>query len=540
MTTNTNATVAPLALVGNSLSVLVTATERAYRGLQTTIINPGGPLGGYFAGVHALGRLHDAGTVLYEFTPPSEPGVIARLGSYDPMKYDDVSRFGQVVRRFVLAHQHTQAIAAPLMWADNQLLPDMLFGHDPSAVTRLSNSAAIHRELSALSRHVRADAHLWHPANHQTWPLDGTPPADWLHSQGARSFDIDTLSRTVHGRALHETVFAPFAHQLLNRDAAHLAARYHSVPWLPFFEPETLMAARDNQSRMPRPSRYHYPEKGSIAALTQQLATLVRHTPSIRLIEDEVRHLSRNSQSFVIETAKHGAIAADRLGWSLAPGKAIELLGERTTPVKPERLSLMLGFIKLSIDALEQHFSVVHAAARDTGIYRVFNSTLCGAPAEAGFVHLVVEANPQRFAAFHGSSIDKALVLRDMLIDLHTMGLVRANAQATAFELHRLDRALPLPTQASVSAMLFERERLLHLLPGVELLGAAAGPFANTLSDQIVQGLQMAHSRRGRLDQYARPEVPNMRELAYAVAAQTPFTTIDPDQAESLATAEFG
>lgn len=46
----------PLVLAGNALSVLIAATERAHKGLPTTIINTGGPLGGYFAGIDALDR----------------------------------------------------------------------------------------------------------------------------------------------------------------------------------------------------------------------------------------------------------------------------------------------------------------------------------------------------------------------------------------------------------------------------------------------------------------------------------------------------
>ena len=58
----------PLVLVGNSLSVLIAATVRAEKGLKTVIVNPGGHLGGYFAGIQALGRLQDAGMVLYELS----------------------------------------------------------------------------------------------------------------------------------------------------------------------------------------------------------------------------------------------------------------------------------------------------------------------------------------------------------------------------------------------------------------------------------------------------------------------------------------
>ena len=37
------------------------------------------------------------------------------------------------------------------------------------------------------------------------------------------------------------------------------------------------------------------------------------------------------------------------------------------------------------------------------------------------------------------------------------------------------------------------RAQMMDALPGIEPMGAAAGPFAFGLSDQIVQGLQVAH-----------------------------------------------
>jgi len=47
---------------------------------------------------------------------------------------------------------------------------------------------------------------------------------------------------------------------------------------------------------------------------------------------------------------------------------------------------------------------------------------------------------------------------------------------------------------------------LLQRLPGIELIGASAGPFATSLSDQIVGALQLA----------ARDETSNAAHLAAA------------------------
>lgn len=509
---------APLLLVGNSLAVLVAATERAYRGLETTIINPGGPLGGYFSGVTALGRLHDAGMLLYEFQSYSEPASAPSLESYDPMKRNDVGRFCSVVRRYVHSHQHTQPASMPHMWVDGKLLPDMLLGNHAASVKALSNSSAIRRELSAIEAQVKIESRLWHPANKTAWPLDGSAPADWMFTEGSKPFNCDSLSVQIHGRTLHDTVFAAFARQVMNRDASHLSALYHRMPWLPMYWPETLLSAFSAEGTTMMPTTFHYPDQGTVAALCNQLAVLVRGIPGINLIEDRILQVSRTAQHFEVQTERHGRVAAHRMGWAMAPGQGVTLAGGKAAPMNHERLPLILGFIKLPVDSLERSMSVVHAVSADTGVYRVTNSTQCGAPNDDGFATLVVEANPNRFNSFHACGTDDAAVLKAMMRDLRTMGLVRDGARASAFELRRFDGALPLPTHSAVSHFLADREELLKRLPGVEPMGSSAGPFAIGLSDQIVQGLQMARRTSQRFDIVQEPFVARVNHSIHAGA----------------------
>ena len=488
---------ASLVLAGNALSVLIAATERAHRGLATTIINPGGPLGGYFSGVHALGRRVDGGMVLFEFSSFSEPAVAPRLDSYDPMKRNDVGRFCGVIRRYVQGLHSTHAVGTPRMWVDGKLLPDMMLGNGISALHHLSNSAAIHRELAVIDRQVKHDTVLWHPANKTTWPLDGSAPADWASTQGNVPFDCDSLSRRIHGQTLHETLFVPFAHQVMNRDASHLAALYHRLPWLPMYWPQTLLSTLSNHGRVPgMPATvFNYPSHGSIAAICQNLAQMVRNHPLITLVEDPIQQVRRTADHFIITTAKHGDIHAQRLGWAMTPNRGMAVAGMTAPAENPERLPLMLGFFKLAESQVHQVVSVLHAVANDTGIYRITNATACGTPTDEGTMRLVVEANPHRFAAHHvGINLnDESAVMQAMLRDLSVIGVTTSAIRPIGFELKRFDGALPLPTPAAVETFLEAREQMLRALPGIEPMGASAGPFAFGLSDQIIQGLQMAH-----------------------------------------------
>ncbi len=484
-----------LVLAGNSLAVLVAATERAHRGLPTTIVNPGGTLGGYFSGVQALGRRHDAGMMFYEFSSSDEPATPPRLDSYDPMKRNDASRFCAVVRRYVQSYQSTRPIRMPRMWVDGQLLPDMLLGHGLQALPHLKHSAAMHRELSAISRQVRHDTTLWHPSNHKAWPADGSAPADWPNGaqQSALPFDCDTLSRRLHGPSLHEAVFLPFARQMMNRDAAHLAAVHHRVASLPMYCPETLLAVLCGKNVPQAAPIFNYPQHNTVANLCQQLALMVRNHPLITLIEDQILHLGGRQHDFLLMLKKHGELRAARLGWSLSPSFGIHAAGMMAAPEASTRLPLLLGFFRLPQDAMRHAHSIVHAVANDTGIYRVVNSTLCGAPTDSGFTELVIEAHPQRFREFHGELHGDAAFEQAMLRDLATMTLIKPGTQVAGFELRRLEHALSLPTHEAVDTFLEERERLLHHLPGIELIGSCAAPFSTGLTDQIVQGLQLAH-----------------------------------------------
>ena len=435
--------------------------------------------------------------VLFEFSSFSEPAVAPRLDSYDPMKRNDVGRFCGVIRRYVQGLHSTHAVGTPRMWVDGKLLPDMMLGNGISALNHLSSSAAIHRELAVIERQVKHDTVLWHPANKTTWPLDGSAPADWASTQGNVPFDCDSLSRRIHGQTLHETLFVPFARQVMNRDASHLAALYHRLPWLPMYWPQTLLSTLSNHGRVPgMPATvFNYPSHGSIAAICQNLTQMVRNHPLITLVEDPIQQVRRTADHFVITTARHGEIHAQRLGWAMTPNRGMAVAGMTAPAENPERLPLMLGFFKLAESQVHQVVSVLHAVANDTGIYRITNATACGTPTDEGTMRLVVEANPHRFAAHHvGIDLnDESAVMQAMLRDLSTIGVTASSIRPIGFELKRFDGALPLPTPAAVATFLEAREQMLRALPGIEPMGASAGPFAFGLSDQIIQGLQMAH-----------------------------------------------
>lgn len=465
----------PLALVGNALAVLVAATERARAGLRTLVVNPGGSWGGYFAGVQAGGRRWDAGMVLYEFTSLRTPAAPPPLASYDPMRRYDVARFCATVQNYVQAQHAVRDIAPPQMWTGDRVLPDLLLANGLDALPQLACADAAQRELRACLG--RGDE--WHASRKLEWPAE---------------VGYDCVARLNHGHVLHDAVFAPFARKVLASDAASLPAAYHRIPWLPLYWPQTLLSWLEARPQVLPPTVFSHPHGACVADLCAGLVARMDAAPAIARCRDRVLHVERHADGFVLQLEHGGRVRAARLGWALTPRQGLAACGETTDGSVEPRLPITLVFLRIDASALRRRFSVLHLIDSNTGCYRVSNTSECAGESHGAPAHLVVEAHSDHFAACHGPLSGDAAVVRAALADLVRCGTVARRCTPSFAHVLRLPGALPLPTAASLGVFADERATLQRKLPGVELLGASAGPFATALSDQIVQGLQLARA----------------------------------------------
>jgi hypothetical protein len=473
---------AQVVIVGNALASMVAATERADCGLPTTVINPAGPWGGYFAGLRHDDETWDVGMVLYEFTSFRSPAEAPRLSTYDPSRRNDIGRFTQAVKDYVTRHQRVHDIAAPQMWTGDAWLPDLVLGNHVESVRDLPCSAAAREELAALVDRMQ-DSPL-HARRKDEWPISG--PVLY-----------DELSRLNHGRVLHEAIFAPFARQVMGRGDFPVAGLFHRVPWLPLYWPETLLAALEGHPAPFPPTRYSHPIGLSVADLCTQLLTRMKRDPLITLRSEGIERLRVGRCGFSLELCGGDRVHTDRLVWAQSPRQALRALGADLPPTVEERLPLTLTLLRVPRAALCRDFSIAHVASELSGVYRITNRSHCAADHAGHTVQLVVEAHPERLSARHPalrSQTDSASTTRAVLADLAAIGLLRSETEATQSHVLRLAGALPLPTPASLAAYAQEHAEMLRRAPTLETLASSAGPYTTSLSDQIVQGLRLAEA----------------------------------------------
>lgn len=485
-------------LVGNTLAVLVAAAERARLGLPTRIISPGGPWGGYFSGVNAGGRLWDAGMVLYEFTSFRDTGTPPDLATYEATRRNDIGRFCGVVRDHVGQFQRTQVVATPMMHLGGQWLPDLMLSNQLDALQALPERQQLAHELRQQGwPAAEPTTQRWHPRHKQQWPTDGT-------DGHGRPVTFDEVSRQVHGQGLHDAVMVPFIRKVMNQNDSGLAALYHRMTWLPLFWPETTLSWLEGPGQTLPPTLFHQPVDEPVAALCQRLVAQLNASPLVRIDSGAVPSVRRTRTGFELTLPQAMPEHTDRLGWALTPRQGLQACGLAVDDFQEDRLPVTLMFLRLAAQDVQRMPSVLHCLDAGTGAYRVSSAVSTPEARRDGLVDLVVEANPQHFEAVHEGSQDDARAVAGACHDLHTMGVLRAHATPRFSKVMRLAGALPLPTPRSLQHYLHEHEALRQACPGVELLGPAAGPFANSLSEQIIQGLCLA--RAGQSASLREPE----------------------------------
>ena len=423
--------------------------------------------------------------VMYEFTSFRRPSEPPALASYDPLVRNDIGRFCGVVHDYVARHQPTRDVQAPQLWIDGQVLPDLLLANGLAALTELPCASAARNELRVRVEAMRHSP--WHASQKNDWPAQGGRGA---HDEGL--LDLDTVSRINHGEVLHDAVFGRFARQVMGRDAGHLAALYHRIPWLPLYWPETLLASLEGRPQALPATVFSYPVSSSVAGLCATLASRLASDPLITVRQEKVARAAPGAKGFTLELEHGERVQAARLAWAQTPQQGLQACGVFAPAPPEQRLPLLMAFLRLPREALCRSFSVMHVIGESSGVYRINHVSDCAGEPEGDEVRLVVEAHPERFAQRHGDCADDERASRAFVADLAGLGLVKDGTVLLGARLIRMTGALPLPTEAGLVAYDTDRRHLLECLPGVEAIGNSAGPFATSLSDQIVQGLVLA------------------------------------------------
>lgn len=460
-------------IVGNALAGMVAALAMARQGKRVTLVNPGGPLGGYFAGLEIDGVMFDAGLVKFELD--GYLGQVSQLSSYDPKRRNDIGRFLNVVHAWALQYAPLHQFDMPKMWLQNTLYDDVVLSNSYHSFSQLPFAQDSIRELQAAM--PAADIHAREK------------------SSGARYHTLDYLTASLanHGPSMHTHIIAPYLMKAQGVTADQMLARYHRVAWLPLFYPETLLASFQGQAVPLQPTVFHYPKQGGVGGIVKQVKQQVLSHPNITYIQQPLQALQKTATGWQLQLAD-GQVSGQSLVWTGAPAALLKALGKTPTVVAEIKSPIAVLFLRLPRAAIRQVHTLLHVLDMDKCAYRITNQT-----ASAGNMHedmnLVVEFNQDYFKRLYGEPADDQAIIARLLAELAAMDMVAADAIPLIAAIKRIPGGFLVPDAAARDAWEADQQAVASLHPEIALLAMSSGFFATSLNDQVIQGLHYAETR---------------------------------------------
>ncbi|MFD0930417.1 FAD-binding protein [Methylophilus glucosoxydans] len=463
-------------IVGNALAGMVAALELARQGKKVTLVNPGGPLGGYFAGLEIDGVMFDAGLVKFELD-----GYLSQnstLASYNPKLRNDVGRFMNIVHAWALQYAPLHQFDMPKMWLQNKAYDDVVLSNSYHTFSQLPFAQQSIQELQQL-------------------------PAAEIHarekSNGARYHTLDYLTASLanHGKAMHDHIIAPYLMKAQGVTADKMLARYHRVAWLPLFYPETLLASFQGKAVPLQPTVFHYPKQGAVGGICRQVKQQVLSHPNITYVQQAIQTVEKNDGGWRLqlgEGAVSGPIEGGHLVWTGAPAALLKALGKQPTMVQEIKSPIAVLFLRIKKADIRDVYTILHVLDMDKCAYRITNQTAC-ADQQDEDMNIVVEFNQNYFKQLYGENDSDAFIVEKLLAELAAMNMIAADAQPLIAAIKRIPGGFLVPDQAARDAWEQDQQTVAALHPEIALLAMSSGFFATSLNDQVIQGLYYAETR---------------------------------------------
>jgi hypothetical protein len=455
-----------LTIAGGTVAALVAADTAAAAGLDVQLLLPRRNVGGGFAPLEVDGHRLDRGLraleLHYEGTGDPPP-----LALYDPAGAGH-RPFVRLVDAYVrgLAGPDLVDLGEPALYWRGQLGAELLTTCDL-------------RGLRAYLTAAEIDAVMREPL---TNPSGLFAPG---RAEGLADMPFAVASRLQHGSTLHNALIAPLAVKLRPDGARDVPATLRRKLWLPLFHPRSLREAAAGEPMTFRPERpFAGIEPGGTGELVTRLLARIEAAPTatVRRI-DGVERIAAGPRpgSVTITPQGEAPIVAEDPILALAPG---ELFAAAQIPYEADRVTSVLAWVDVAEEDVELMPAFVHVADLAVRVYRLSRGEV-----RDGRVTVCAELA-------HDVAMDAAVSVTERA--LVRLGLVREDADVREIATFS-GPTFTAPTFANRDAFTAARAALGELDLAARCIGGVEAFGADSLNEQIMQGLQVGAAAAGTL-----------------------------------------
>jgi hypothetical protein len=286
-------------------------------------------------------------------------------------------------------------------------------------------------------------------------------------------------SCTNHGETFHARFVEPLAEKFVAGGSGAILAAWRRKAWLPLFWPRTVHDAFAGAPVAFAPRRtFHELEPGGVGGLVDAVLERISTYANVeRVTVDTLAHVEAHEGQVRMTFANGHHETATRPALGVP---AAELHAAAGIEVQVERMRTVAVWIEADEDALAPGIDLVHVLDPANPVARVSGGSTTPEPGRR--IVCVELRHDQSLGTAGGAAI----------AGLHDAGLLQ-NGEPVSIHQGAM-QTLPLPNAATRAALTAAQAELTTRGLDAELLGGALEPGADSLNEQIVQGLRAAEA----------------------------------------------
>jgi hypothetical protein len=471
----------PRVVVGGTPAALACADALGAAGVPVRWLAPQRGIGRGFAPIPRDGRTLQLGVRLLELAYEDDPAP-PPLDAYEPGAGGH-RPYARLIRAWTeqLAGERLREIAPPRVVLDGTLCDDYLFTVDLSAAAAAlpaAQRAEIAAQAAAAERELGAAGLLGE-----------------REQLGDRTLHDASLAN--HGAAFHARLIEPLADKFVPGGARTILAAWRRKAWMALFWPRTVREAFAGERPAFAPRRtFHELAPGGVGGLIEALEQRIAGHASVeRVAVGALAQIERRggdgdraartgdgaSGGARVRLAFDGGHVEDALQPALGV-PAAELHAAAGIDARVERVRTVIAWIEADANALPDGLDLVHVLDPDNPVARVSSGSTTPDPRRRLLAVELRHDQPEQTIA------------RDAIAGLRAAGLLKGGDPRP---IHQGAMAtLPVPSKETRARLNDAHARLRARELPAQLLGGALEPGADSLNEQVVQGLRAAEALR--------------------------------------------
>jgi len=451
---------------GNSIAALVASITLAKKkNNNILLINPKDFWGGHFNSIKIGSEKFDIGMFLYEFDSLKIKNLSPK--KYENKNFQNSQYFVSNIKKFINQFFLTKEISPIKIFYNKSFYEDYLISNNLSFLNKIKLKEKIKNDLNKINIGLLKKKKI-HPSYKRL-------------SNIFLKKNLYQISLRNHGKTFHDNFIEPLCKKILFCSSKDIMAKFHRVPWLPLYWPETLKKQLSEQNNL-KTFKFEYPHKSHGTLITKKIVKNVEKQKNITtVLSMQNTSIKIKNKNFFVNNQK---ILAKNF---IFGGDFRDFLKIKKIKINENfsKTSIGLIFMTTQTKNIKKQFSVINFIESKFFFYRIVNQSSINH--KTNYSNISIEFNKE----YLNFCLERDKVKFEKLLkeSLKEIGIF-SNIKKIKFTTKIFDNVYMHPNKKNYKMYKSNYNQISKFIPKSNLIGPSSGFYLSSFNDQIIQGLK--------------------------------------------------